>query len=83
MALGLVDSENVFTVPTVTEDELARITAELRRASVDASAGAYESADELIADMAELVDLGALDQGSLWADVAGPLVFRPRTGGLR
>lgn len=80
MALGLVDSEDAFTVPTVTEDELARITAELRRASVDASSGAYESVDELIAEMAELVGLGEIDQHR---HRGGLVVFFPREGGLR
>lgn len=84
MALGLVDSDDSFTVPTVSEDELARITAELRRASVDASSGAYESADELIAEIAELVDLGELDQHQARAGLeVGPILFYPRTGGLR
>lgn len=83
MALGLVDSEDSFTVPTVSEDELARITAELRRASVDASSGAYESADELIAEMAELVALGEVDQSSTWTVADGEVRFYPRVGGIR
>jgi hypothetical protein len=83
MALVLVDSDG-FTAPTVSEDELARITAELRRVSADASLGAYEDADELIAEMAELVALGEVDQHQAIGPTARPaLLFYPRTGGLR